>query len=572
MEERETKIPDGLKSKVLNVPHGTGVYIMKDASGKVIYVGKAKDLKNRVRSYFGNHDTRPMIPFLVPKIHDLDFIMTDTEKEALILENSLIKEYRPRYNVFFRDDKDYYHLRIAMDHPYPRFQLVRRPKKDGALYFGPYSSALAIKETLNYLQSIFPLRTCKDIIFKTRTRPCIEYEIKRCLGPCKGLVGEKQYGEMVSFAVSLLDGKEKKLLKDLKYGMREAAGRFEYEEAARLRDIILAIEATIEKQKVMSPIGDSRDQDIFGIFREGNNTLVCAIRIKKGRIQGTKKFPVFKLDIGSAEILSSVLKQFYADEPQVPEDIILPFEIEEKELISDWLSGIRGGRAALIIPQRGKKRELLEMAQKNAENLFKAERDFAVSVRDTLEAIAGKLHLKRVPERIECFDISNIGGEGAVGSLVCFRNGVPEKERYRRFRIRETAGPDDYGMLYEVLKRRFVHTEELPDLIMIDGGKGQLNAALAAMRESAVDVDIIGFAKEAAEDRTPHLGQPPPGKRSVRKTEDRVYLAGRKDPVYLTRNPRSLLLLQSIRDEAHRFAISSPPQPYAKEGFALDSR
>jgi len=556
MDEHTTQLQERAKT----APTETGVYLMKDDAGKVIYVGKAKNLRSRVRSYFANKDTRPMIPFMVPKIHDIDFIVTVTEKEALILENSLIKEHRPKYNVFFRDDKDYNHLRLAMDHPFPRFQFIRRPKKDGAVYFGPYSSGLAVKETMHFLQKIFPLRTCKDVLFRSRQRPCIEYEIKRCLGPCCDLITREKYADMVGDAISFLDGKEKTLVRDLKERMKSASARYDFEEAARLRDIISSIEATLEKQNVFSM--DFKDQDIFGIYREGNRTQVCLVRIRKGRIQGTKKFPVFKLDVPTGEILSSLLKQFYAEEINLPGEIIIPDEIEDRAVIAEWLSEKKGSKVTVVLPRRGKKRELMEMAVNNAGSMLKAERDSEKQAGEIGEALASGLHLKKVPRRIECFDISNISGDQAVGSLVTFIDGNPDKNEYRRFKIRDLQGANDFGMIYEVVKRRLAGKQELPDLMIVDGGKGQLNSALLAIRESGIQgresMDIIGLAK-AADDPEPagEAGIEAAGpKAKVHKGEDRAYIAGRKDPVYLHKYPKALLFLQRIRDEAHRFAIT----------------
>lgn len=556
MDEHTTK----LQERVKTAPTETGVYLMKDAAGKVIYVGKAKNLRSRVRSYFASKDTRPMIPFMVPKVHNIDFIVTATEKEALILENTMIKEHRPKYNVFFRDDKDYNHLRIDMGHPFPRFQFIRRPKKDGAVYFGPYSSGLAVKETMHFLQKIFPLRTCKDVMFRSRQRPCIEYEIKRCLGPCCNLVASEKYADMVRDAVTFLEGKEKSLVRDLRERMKAASSRYEFEEAARLRDIISSIEATLEKQNVFNL--DFKDQDVYGIYREGSRTQACLVRIRNGRIQGTKKFPVLKLDVPAAEILSSLLKQFYAEEVNIPGEIIIPDEIEDRDVIAEWLSEKKGSKVSVILPRRGKKRELMEMAVNNAGSMLKAERDSEKQAAEIGEALAAGLHLKKVPKRIECFDISNIGGDQAVGSMVTFIDGNPDKNEYRRFRIRDLQEANDFGMIYEVVKRRLAGKQELPDLMIVDGGKGQLNSAMLAIRESGVQgresMDIVGLAKAADEpDPVRQAGAEAGGpKATVQKGEDRAYVAGRKDPVYLNKHPRALLFLQRIRDETHRFAIT----------------
>ena len=542
--------PDRLQAKIDNAPRLPGVYLMKDKQEKILYVGKAKDLRNRIRSYFGMKDARPMIPFLVPKIADIDFIVTATEKEALILENNLIKEHRPRYNVFFRDDKDYLSLRIDLRDPFPRFELVRRPKKDGAAYFGPFASSTAMRETLQFVHQIFPLRTCKPLEFKSRRRPCIEYEIKRCLGPCCGLISQAAYRELVEDAVSFVEGHEKSLVSNLKARMAAAARGYRFEEAARLRDMIAAIEATLEKQKIMTL--SSKNQDVFGFYREGNLTQVCLLFVRKGKVLGSKKLSPIRLDLGSDEILSAVLKQYYSAESLIPEEILIGEVIEDREVIEEWLAEKKGGRVAIEIPQRGDRKGLLDMAVQNAENVFHTDQLARDNREDSLRLLAQHLHLKTLPERIECFDISNIGGTYAVGSMVSFAGGLPDKSAYRRFRIQTVQGMDDYGMMYEVLKRRYAGKEALPDLLMVDGGKGQLGIAMTVLKELGIaDLDVIGIAKEDRE-TTPM----PKRKGRLQKGEDRVYLPGRKDPVYLSRHPRELFLLQRVRDEAHRFAVT----------------
>jgi len=539
-----------LKTKIDNAPRLPGVYLMKDKHEKIIYVGKAKDLRSRIRAYFGMKDTRPMIPFLVPKIFDLDFIVTETEKEALILENNLIKEYRPRYNVYFRDDKDYLSLRIDLKDPFPRFELVRRPKKDGATYFGPFASSTAMRETLQFVHQIFPLRTCKPLEFKSRRRPCIEYEIKRCLAPCCGLVKKETYRQMVDDAVSFMEGHEKSLVSDLKARMIAAAEAYRFEEAARIRDMIAAIETTIEKQKIMSMY--SKNQDVLGLYREGNLTQICILFVRKGKVMGSKKLVPIRLNLESAEIISSVLKQYYQNELLIPDEILIPEEIEDLDLIEQWIAEKKGGRVVIEIPQRGSKKGLIDMARENAESVFKTDQLARENREDSLKLLAQHLHLNRIPNRIECFDISNIGGQYAVGSMVYFAGGLPDKSGYKRFRINTIQGMDDYGMMYEVLKRRYAEKQNLPDLLMVDGGKGQLHVAMAVMKELAIEgLDIIGIAKEDREGN-PLLKR----KGRLQKGEDRVYLPGRKDPIYLSRHPRELFLLQRVRDEAHRFAIT----------------
>ncbi|MBI4633851.1 MAG: excinuclease ABC subunit UvrC [Deltaproteobacteria bacterium] len=536
---------DELKIKIKNVPRAPGAYLMKDAAGKVIYVGKARDLRNRVRAYFSGTDKRPMIPFLVSRIADVEFIVTGTEKEALILENNLIKEHRPKYNVIFRDDKTYFHIRIDPADRFPRFQLVRRPKKDGARCFGPYPSGGAARETLEFLQSVFLLRTCGDNELKGRKRACLEYEIGRCLAPCAGKVDESAYRRLVEDGIAFLEGKEKTLLAGLKARMDAAATQMRFEEAAALRDRIAAIVTTLEKQRISSLT--PADQDVFGLFREGDRTLVCALHVRSGRVMGKKTFPLVRSIAGTDEILSALIKQYYDGKAYIPAEIIVSVDMEDREIIGEWLSEKKGRVVAVLSPQRGQKRGLLQIAMRNAENLFRSEQLAGREPKEALRLLAEALGLKQPPARIECFDISNVGGEYAVGSMVTFVDGVPCKDGYRRFRIRTVKGADDYAMMYEVLKRRYEKKEGLPDLIVVDGGRGHLGVALSLLKDLDIrGMAVIGFAKESR--RKNPL--------SPDKNEDRVYLPRRKDPLYLARWPAAFFLLQRVRDEAHRFAVS----------------
>ena len=588
------KMTGDLDSKVKHAPRSPGVYLMKDGEGEILYVGKARDLKARIRAYFARTDSRAMIPFLVSRVQDIEFIITATEKEALLLENNLIKEHRPRYNVDFRDDKSYYHIRIDPSEPFARFQLVRRPKKDGARCFGPYPSSAAARETLRFLQTIFPLRTCRDQELKGRRRPCLEHEIGRCCAPCVGKIDGAAYQRLVKDGITFLEGREKALVGDLRARMDEAAEELRFEAAAALRDRIAAIEKTIERQRIFSLAG--RNRDVFGLYREGDLTQVSAHFIRNGRMLGQKAFPLIRLRAENSEILSSLLKRYYDGVADIPDDIVIPEALEDGDVVAEWLTEKRGRGVALVAPKRGETLALLEIARRNAESAFRTARLAADRPETTLPLLADKLGLRNTPRRIECFDISNIGGKYAVGSMVTFAAGAPAKEGYRRFRIRTVPGADDYAMLYEVLKRRYEKRENLPDLIMVDGGKGQLGVALAVLKDLRIDgVDVIGMAKER-EDLPPNVPAPPPdqlpsqgelpggseggptiyklspptdekgnplppaGRRrrtdTPGKGEDRVYLPGRKDPVYLSRWPMALFLLQRIRDEAHRFAVS----------------
>lgn len=613
-----TPMTGELDAKIANAPRNPGVYLMKDEGGEILYVGKARDLRARIRAYFSRTDSRAMIPFLVSRIRDIEFIITSTEKEALILENNLIKEHRPRYNVCFRDDKSYYSIRIDPAEPFPRFALVRRSKKDGARYFGPYPSGGAAKETLRFLQTILSLRSCRDRELKARRRPCLEHQIGRCSAPCVGRISPEEYQRLVRDGIAFLGGQEKVLIGDLRDRMDRAAEELRFEEAAQIRDRIAAIEETLERQRIVSKSG--RNRDLFGLYREGDLTQISALFVRNGRMIGQKVFPLLRLRAESAELLSSLLSRYYDTAAEIPDEVVSPVDLEDGELLAEWLSEKKGRAVSLVTPRRGETLALLSIAGRNAESAFKTAKLAAERPETTLPLLAEKLRLRNIPRRIECFDISNIGGRYAVGSLVAFSGGLPAKGGYRRFRIRTVSGADDYAMMYEVLRRRYEKKENLPDLIMVDGGKGQLGVAQAVMKDLAIDgVDVIGLAKErdealergtgggrfcppvggsTTEDRPetegpagPDLadgealpegppalseagpaggvapgdggipGDAAPAGSSGRRPapgsqEDRVYLPGRKDPVYLTRWPAALLLLQRIRDEAHRFAVT----------------
>jgi len=537
------------RQKAENAPGNPGVYIMKDVKGQVIYVGKAKNIRTRLRSYSEGKDTRPLIPFLMSRVHNLEFIVTATEKEALILENTLIKKHRPRYNINFKDDKNYFSIRIDRGEAFPRLQLVRSVRKDGAKYFGPYSSSGAVRETIQYLHHIFPLRSCKDVEFNARKRPCIEYEIKRCLGPCCFLVTPEAYRTLVDEVIQFMGGHGKELVLALERRMVAAADRLDFEEASRLRDRLRAITKTLEKQRAVSLL--FKDQDIFGFFREGNRIQMCLLYIRSGRILGQRKFPLVTTGAISSEVLSSVVKQYYDGNVFVPQEVIITDHVDDEEVIEEWLTEQGGGKKiSILVPKRGERRKLLDMASENAKSIYSTERVFEPDETKALEILAERLRLRSVPRRIECFDISNIRGQYAVGSSVAFFEGKPDTTRYRRFRIRCVEGADDYAMMREVLTRRFRDKENLPDLIVVDGGKGQLNVALSVLNERGIDdIDVIGLAKEL---------RLIPGSVSKRiyKEEDRIYLPKRKNPLYLSRFPQALFLLQRVRDEAHRFAVS----------------
>jgi excinuclease ABC subunit C len=539
-----------LKEKMTSAPRSPGAYLMKDARGKIIYVGKANDLKSRIGSYFTGKDTRPMAPFLMSRVKDIEFITTATEKEALILENNLIKQHRPRYNVILRDDKTYYHLTIDPAEKFPRLQLVRKRLNNAALYFGPYPSGLAAKETLRFVQQVFPLRTCRNRDFKLRSRPCLEHQIGRCLAPCKGLIDEASYRKLVENTVSFLQGRRRSLITEIKAQMEEAAQNLNFEEAARLRNRIGALEHALEKQNV--DWAGTKDQDVLGVYVHEGVYQICILFVRAGKLLGSKSFVPVKMKMELAEIISSCLIQYYDGGANIPDEIIIPCPLPDEAVIAEWLTDKKEKKVVLTIPARGTKNALLDMAVANARSLWESGQKKEEQKTAAMKILQEKLSLAKLPRRIECYDISNISGKHAVGSMVVLQDGEPDKSSYRRFRIKTVSESDDYAMMYEVLSRRFAYSENLPDLVVVDGGKGQLNVALSVLKDLKVKLDVVGLAKE---ERTIISGS---GiiKKKDRKSEDRVYLPRRKDAIYLSAWPPALRMLQQVRDEAHRFALS----------------
>jgi excinuclease ABC subunit C len=541
-----------LENKLAHMPSQPGIYLMKSREGAILYVGKAKNLRSRVRSYFRKSgDGRFRMQFLIPNVEDIEFLVTDTEKEALILENTLIKEHKPRFNVNLRDDKSYVSLRLDPRDKYPRLTVVRRPGRDGALYFGPYASSNAVRETTRTLSRIFPLRLCTDAVFNSRTRPCLYHQIQRCSAPCvPGHVSDEEYRALVEQTALFLRGRDEELLKKLYVQMHEASQALRFEEAGRIHRRIGAIERTIERQKVTS--GQERDQDVFGFYREADHVEIQRLTIRGGKLLGGKA-DLFSGQLSpDADILESYVNQYYAEGQEIPEEVLLPFPLEGREGLADLLSERRGRRVQVLVPERGEKRALVAMANKNAELSFQTRRDRKHSQQATLQQVQERLHLRHFPHRIECFDMSNIQGTNPVGSMVVFTDGEPDKGRYRKFQVKTVEGPDDFASMYEVLSRRYTRAleeDDLPDLIMVDGGKGQLNIAQAVLWELGIDTpDLISIAKSRL--------KPAQGKDDKQWTEERFFLPGRKNPVTFPPNSSALFLLQRVRDEAHRFAIT----------------
>jgi excinuclease ABC subunit C len=539
--------------KLANLPSRPGVYLMRDKAGKVIYVGKAKDLRSRVRAYFNSADERSQVQFLVQRIEDVETLVTTSDKEALILENNLIKQYKPRYNIRLKDDKSYLSIKVTTAHPWPRIFATRKIVKDGSRYFGPFSSAVAARETIDIIEKHFLLRNCTDHNFRNRSRPCLQYQIKRCMAPCVLPVPEDVYREHVRQGMLFIDGKRQELVAELRQKMQQKSEGLEFEAAARIRDQIQAVEKTLEKQRMVAHWG--ADQDIFGLYREGGFIEVQVLLVRQGKLTENLSYSLEDLEFPDEEIVASVLTQFYQGPRFVPDEILVPVELEDRDARAEYLSERKGKKIEIICPQRGDKRHLVQMAEENAKQSFGERHDQEKAREKMLRELELNLHLKRYPQRIECFDISTIHGAHAVGSMVTFINGEPDKRFYRHFRIRTidaSSGGDDFGMMLEMLKRRFARGKEdadLPDLIVVDGGRGQLAMALTAMTELGIDgVDAVGLAKMRV--------QAAARSSEIERSEERVFLPGQSNPVILKRNSNALFLLQRVRDEAHRFAIT----------------
>ncbi len=524
-----------LAEKLSHLPDKPGVYLMKDAGGKIIYVGKAVNLKNRVRSYFqSSRGHSPKTQALVARIADLEFIVTASEIEALILECNLIKKHRPKYNISLRDDKSYPYVKVTVNEPYPQVYVTRRVVKDGSRYFGPYTDAGAIHETVALLRRLFPLRTCRKL---DAPRPCLQHHIKRCLAPCAGKVDEQTYGEMIRAVMLLLEGRSDDVVKELKRRMAKAAADLEFEQAVRLRDQVAAVEKVVEKQNIVTGAGD---QDAVGLARSAAGTCAQVFFIRSGKLVGREHFLLTGgEDEDDAAVLAAFVKQYYSQAAFIPREVLLPEALPEQELLAEWLSGLKGSRVRVETPKRGTKRDLVVMAADNAAVVLKEQADrLAADTRRTAGAVAelaAYLGLPEPPGRIECFDISHIQGAETVASMVVFEDGAANKDEYRRYKLKTVEGkPDDFASMAEVIGRRFRGAEALPGLVIIDGGKGQLSAALAAARDMGVDVPMVGLAKEF----------------------EHIFRPGESEPLILPRNSQALFLVQRIRDEAHRFAIT----------------
>lgn len=601
-----------LQEKISALPQSPGCYLMKGKQGEIIYVGKAVNLRSRVRSYFTRSDTRAFVQRLDEWLADVEVILTSSEKDALLLENELIKRHKPRFNVMLRDDKNYISLRLDVKQPYPRLEVVRRIRKDGARYFGPYSSASAIRETLRVVNRYFQLRTCSDSVMNNRRRPCLQYQIKRCPAPCVYDIPVEQYRRSVEEVILFLEGRADELEQHLHSRMKAAAAELKFEEAAQLRDQIRAIERSLQRQQMVAT--ELVDQDVLALYREGPEVVIQMLNVRKGKLLGGRHFSFKNQELPDSDLLSQFVRQYYDSGALIPSEVLLPVQLDDSEAIELWLGERRAARVYLRVPQRGGKVDLVRMARENAEHNFREWQRNHTGTEELLARLKSRLRLSRMPFRIECFDNSHLQGTLSVGSKVSFVNGSPEKTGYRHYKVRTAAGDDDFQMMHEVLGRRLsrgIEENDLPDLIVVDGGKGQLNVARQVLKDKGLEgrVDLIALAEgrvspfssklSAKTTRKTKNGKAEPepspdaaarsldseqprdadhalnsdeaplkssakegalagagetSQKSDPKSLDRVFLPGRKNPVLLRANSAELYLLQRLRDEAHRFA------------------
>jgi len=570
-------VPEHVRTQVETFPHKPGIYLMRDVGGTVIYVGKAVDLRNRVRSYF--HPSAweySKVRALVSEVADLDFIVTDSELEALILEANLIKEHRPRYNVRLKDDKHYPYIKVTWADPFPKVLITRRMEQDGSRYFGPFTSTPAVYQTLDLLRKSFPYLTCDREITGRDARPCLYYDIKLCLGPCIGAATQEEYRAMVRGLARFLEGHGEEVIADMEKRMRAAADALDFEQAATLRDQLQAVQRIVERQKIVSSAG--ADQDVIAFAREEGDACVQVFFIRGGKLLGREYFVLEGAqDEDRQEVIAAFLKQFYEEAAYIPPEVLLPQQIEEALIIEQWLKQKRGAKVVLHVPQRGRKRELVALAAENATETLSALRAQwqadAHKHEQALAELQQALGLSQSPARIECYDISTTQGTEIVGSMVVFVQGVPRKSDYRHFIVRSVQGQDDYASMREVLQRRFRRWQmatsdlspgggtkgdikgwaKLPGLLIVDGGRGQLGVAVEVLQE----FDLL--------DRVPVVG--------LAKQREEIFLPGRVEPVLLPPRSQGLFLVQNVRDEAHRFAITHHRARRQRMGVAsqLDS-
>ncbi|QLY24098.1 excinuclease ABC subunit UvrC [Bdellovibrio sp. KM01] len=558
-----------IRDKVREFPTQSGVYLMKGPGDKIIYIGKAKSLRNRVRSYFtDSKDHSPKTRLLVSNILEVEYILTKTEVEAFLLEASLIKKHRPKYNIRLRDDKAYPYIRLSWSEKFPRLFVARKVKRDGSLYFGPYTSGLAVQGTIRFLNRTFKIRDCTDAMFNTRKRPCMTYQIGRCTAPCVEYISQEEYKGEVEGAKLFLKGQNKKVIKALKEKMMSAADEEKFEVAARLRDSIEAIKTILEKQSVINDTTE-KDQDAVGYYGDDRGCLIETVHVRSGRVIGTRPHFLPHFDPNDPvedprEWMVDFLNQYYEDN-FIPDDVLLPLDIgsDLNKLMEQVLESRSETKSTVRFATDERGRNLVEMANENAKAHFLKYVSKSEEKLRGLQEIKEKFNLSEMPRRIECYDISTFQGAETVASQVVFEEGVPAKDHYRRYKIRTVEGINDFASMYEVLSRRFKHTEyEDPQLIVIDGGKGQLSQAIKILTEiGRNDIPVVGLAKARTESDFQ--------KAEVESTDERFFLPGRANPVIFKNNSEAQHILVGIRDEAHRFAITYHRK--LREGTSLES-
>ena len=554
-----------LQDRLERLPRGPGVYLLRDREGTVIYVGKAKNLHQRVRSYFlRSGDERAFVALLTQLLGDIETVVTANEKEALLLENTLIKEHRPRFNVMMRDDKEFLVLRLDASTDFPRLEVVRRIRDDGARYFGPYDSATACRETVRIVNRYFSLRTCSDRALRTRQRPCLQFQMGRCPAPCVLPVAPADYARQVEDVTLFLRGRYRELVIALEERMLTAAEELNFEHAANLRDQLQALERTLVRQEVVGVA--LRDQDVFALYREGAAVEIAVLKLREGKLLASRTYSFRGHEFPNEELLSSFIGQYYDRGAHPPAEVLCQLELDDAAAKAEWLGERAGSRVTLLWPQRGHKRQLVRMAERNAEHAFVSRRERGLDREQALEKLRQRLRLRQPPRHIECYDISQLMGRDVVASMVVMRDTEPDPSSYRHFRLRIAS--DDFGALYETLSRRLRHARlgeqgwDLPDLIVVDGGRGQLSAALAALKDAALEEAglhppaIVGLAKE-------RYGADAQGD----ERPDRVFLAGAKEPIRLGPNTSEIFVLSRLRDEAHRFAITHHKKVRQRRSF-----
>lgn len=538
-----------LTRKLETLPELPGVYLMKDAHGEVLYVGKARSLRARVRQYFAGGDGRVQIEALMASLSDFDTIVTADEQQAFILERDLITKYKPRYNIKLKDDKAYLSIRVDEAAPWPRLELVRRVEQDGARYFGPYTFSYELRTLLDIIKRVVPLRTCTNTVFHNRTRPCLEYQIKRCCGPCTLPVDPDEYREYVRQAIAILEGRTDKLRRDLTSQMERAAEDLRFEDAAAIRDRIEVLENVKQGQQYVS--SGAEDRDVFALYREEGLVALAVLRVNIGRIYDSHSFSFSEVSVRDEEVVEAAVTQFYEGGRDIPEEIVLPFELENGAMIAKMLSERRGTKVTLAVPQRGVKARLLSLAQVNARQQFSTRFDAEERYLEVAKSMATTFDLRQVPRKVECVDISNLQGSNIVGALTAFFDGHPDKKGYRKYHISQQGKPDDFAAIHEVVTRRLSHAkahDDLPDLLVIDGGPGQLREALRAREEVDIEVDIVSLAKLKTASAAFST--------EIQQTPERIYLSPDGPPIALEARSEMTRFLQRVRDETHRFVIT----------------